>query len=395
MLRFAMRTGAAAAAAVALTAGGCVAAVAAVAAPAGARPAAAALAAVPNGTGYSVSGSLSGVAATSGTNAWAVGQTGFGSSGKPLIVHWNGKAWSSQTAPGGAGADLVGVAATSAGNAWAVGDFGFGASVKPLILHWTGKAWIRIRFTAPATTDLTGVAATSLSNAWAVGFYGASAGKYKTLTLHWNGKTWAQVPSPSPVKGTEGAELAAVAATSATNAWAVGSIDSEFDGPTEGLILRWNGKTWQVVSERPAGLAADSFASVAATSSSNAWVVGCSCAGGPDGMVVGHWNGSAWKRMAIPEPALGTSGGVAGTLSTSSAWAIGETCDSACIDGKAPPGGAFLHWNGASWKSEPHSGPVANELSGMAVLSAGDAWAVGISLTGKTLILHWDGASWS
>jgi|HubBroStandDraft_1064217.scaffolds.fasta_scaffold299777_2 hypothetical protein len=38
-----------------------------------------------------VRGVLTGVAATSASNAWAVGSTGR--DGKLLILHWNGKRW--------------------------------------------------------------------------------------------------------------------------------------------------------------------------------------------------------------------------------------------------------------------------------------------------------------
>src|SRR6266700_2423815 len=56
---------------------------------------------------FSTSGELSGVAATSATNAWAIGATG---TGQTLIVHWNGKTWTRVPSPGGA---FHGVAATS------------------------------------------------------------------------------------------------------------------------------------------------------------------------------------------------------------------------------------------------------------------------------------------
>jgi hypothetical protein len=39
------------------------------------------------------SGFLSGVAATSASNAWAVGQTGSAGSIKTLIPRWNGSVW--------------------------------------------------------------------------------------------------------------------------------------------------------------------------------------------------------------------------------------------------------------------------------------------------------------
>ena len=58
------------------------------------------------------------MAATSSTNAWAVGSDSHGG----VIEHWNGKAWKIQASPNhGLQPRLSGVAATSSTNAWAVG----------------------------------------------------------------------------------------------------------------------------------------------------------------------------------------------------------------------------------------------------------------------------------
>ena len=90
---------------------------------------------------FSISGTLADVAATSASNAWAVGTTGRLRS-KPLIVHWNGTAWKQVPSPSpGTFAGLSGVAATSASNAWAVGDSTSGSSSNALILRWNGKTW--------------------------------------------------------------------------------------------------------------------------------------------------------------------------------------------------------------------------------------------------------------
>jgi hypothetical protein len=134
-------------------------------------------------------------------------------------AHWNGTAWKQVPSPKpspGASSVLYSVAATSASNAWAVGTTEF-ASAKTLILHWNGTAWKRVPSPSPAFNNiLYGVAASSASNVWAVGY-----AENATLILHWNGTAWRRVPSPNP--GSEGSSLFGVAATSARNAWAVGS----------------------------------------------------------------------------------------------------------------------------------------------------------------------------
>ena len=138
------------------------------------------------------------------------------------------------------------------------------------------------------------VAATSPSNAWAVG--ATTGGSQDTLILHWNGEAWQQTPSPSvggdqglgsillgveasPDRrvlavatattvgvvqgppwssggtGTRGGEdstsqqdsidLSGVAALPTGRAWAVGQAGSG-DGPTNGVILEWNGSAGRV-----------------------------------------------------------------------------------------------------------------------------------------------------
>jgi hypothetical protein len=105
------------------------------------------------------------------------------------------------------------VAATSASNAWAVGSeappLGGGNT---LILHWNGKRWKQVPSPSPSREDVGDgfgrVAAVSARSAWAVGGTGIGT----TLIVRWNGKTWKQVPSPNP---TRPGYLAGVAAVSA------------------------------------------------------------------------------------------------------------------------------------------------------------------------------------
>ncbi len=318
---------------------------------------------------FTISGFLRGVAATSASNAWAVGGDNAGA----LIVHWNGSAWKRVRIPVIAGGFLGSVAATSATNAWAVGS----GSACALILHWNGRAWKRVRIRVIA--GLSGVAATSASNAWAVG---------GGVILHWNGKAWKRMPVAVP------AGFSGVAATSARNAWAVGTN-------LRGVILHWNGKAWKRVAS-PAR-ANSTLNGVAATSTRNAWAAGFCCFTArpnnhpdgtlnnhPDGTLTLRWNSKAWKRVPSPAPAGGFLNGVA-ARSASNAWAVG--LDSAGV--------LILHWNGRSWRRlpSPSTGAGYDDLSAVAVVSAHDAWAVGetdSSTSGaKTLILRWNGKTWN
>ena len=95
----------------------------------------------------SLAGSLSSVAATSASNAWAVGYT---SNGRTLIERWNGAAWKRVSSPSpGSDATLDGVAASSAGSAWAVGSTISGSSDNTLIERWNGAAWRQVPSPTP------------------------------------------------------------------------------------------------------------------------------------------------------------------------------------------------------------------------------------------------------
>jgi hypothetical protein len=89
---------------------------------------------------------LTGVAATSARSAWAVGTTGSQASRnyRTLTERWNGTAWKLVASPTPAGGGiLLSVAATSGSNAWAVGETGTFSTPNPRVvdLHWNGTAW--------------------------------------------------------------------------------------------------------------------------------------------------------------------------------------------------------------------------------------------------------------
>jgi hypothetical protein len=198
---------------------------------------------VPSPSGY-----LSGVAATSARNAWAVGAAG---TGKTLILHWNGKEWKRVPSPTpGVGGQLYGVAATSARSAWAVGDTAVNhlGTVKSLILGWNSNVWKQVPSHYPGGGPLFGVAAGSARSAWAVGCGGCAGGPNKVLIERWNGAAWKRVPSPAPA----GSYLAGVAGGSARSAWAVG-YTYPIGASERTLAERWNGTTWRrVPSPSPA-----------------------------------------------------------------------------------------------------------------------------------------------
>jgi hypothetical protein len=270
---------------------------------------------VPSPNGSNGANFLEGVAATSASNAWAVGSDTTNSSpgGEPLIERWNGSTWKVVAAPTFSGLTniLYGVAATSASNAWAVGSYDNSSSdSQSLILHWNGTTWKKVPSPDPSTqfTVLYGVTAMSATNAWAVG-----TADFSPLILHWDGTSWQQVPSPAtPAFDT----LYGVAASSATNAWAVGS-----DSVKGTLSFHWNGTTWTQTTGPSASL--DLFTGVAATSATSPWAVGSA----DNSTLIARWNGTTWKQVPSPNPTkvqVHAFNGVAATSATN-AWAVGHT----------------------------------------------------------------------
>jgi hypothetical protein len=169
------------------------------------------------------------VTAISATNAWAVGYfTTSHDLFQTLVEHWNGTAWKRIPSPdpeGSSGsASLFGVAASSASNAWAVGDYFKGGFEQALIMHWNGSKWKLAkapRLDKPSVPGgLSSVAIVSATNVWAVGTVN---GKF-TFAAHWNGSAWTKVPTPDPGSFNE---FSAVAASSASDVWAVGSYDNK------------------------------------------------------------------------------------------------------------------------------------------------------------------------
>ncbi len=348
---------------------------------------------------------LSAVAATSASNAWAVGFHYDGRSDQTLIERWNGMSWHQVISPDpggsaqGASNQLNGAAATSARNAWAVGSWSDGTRSRMLILHWNGRSWRQQPSHSPGclkdNDGLYSVTATSSTNAWAVGSATSCVfGDKITVIFHWNGTSWHEVTSPDPGLFHDN-YLRGVTATSARDAWAVGFY---FDGgPMLPLIVHWNGKSWTQVP-CPDPIDADTgLAGVAATSATNAWAAGLAATGSLSSSepLIFHWNGKSWTRS----PAQDRSGeGLSAVTARPgrTPWAVGFHATAS-----NPEQTLAERWNGTSWKpaasSNPGPSPHVDGLQGVALIPGGGAWAVGFYDNGSTLkalIEHWNGRSW-
>lgn len=309
---------------------------------------------------------------------------------------------------------LGSVSAVSPSDAWAVGLYltRNNEAVRTLVEHWNGRRWSRVPSPNPSASatdgfnELDSVTALSGQNAWAAGFVQQGPGD-RPLFLHWNGIRWSTMASP---RKTSNSQIDSISAASARDIWAVGSYGDTAD---HALIEHWNGTTWRIVTApaRPAGQVV--IDSVTALSARSAWAAGMVCpehcqrANPPSRMVILHWNGRRWATAATPS--AGTASALAGVAATSAtnAWAVGEFCTKNCALEQFPAEAhmLILHWNGSRWAriAGPSLGHGVHILEGVSTLSRRSAWAVGQTaclrncspgLEGHPLELHWNGRRW-
>ena len=192
-------------------------------------------------------GGLGFVAASSATNAWALGQEPSGTT--QHLLHWNGHGWRNSAFPGTPGTFYgnLGLTAAPGGHAWLIAS----SSGSSLIFGWNGTGWKRQSYPCPSTfCNLDRVAARTGSDAWAVGNYVTSSLDGGPLALHWTGHSWHSTPVPFVKFG----YLTGVFAASSKDAWAVGGVNNS----SRMLLYRWNGASWHSVAV-PAGLTAPSL----------------------------------------------------------------------------------------------------------------------------------------
>ncbi len=167
---------------------------------------------------------LNGVAAVSASDVWVVGYYADAiSMSRTLIEHWDGSAWAVIPSPNGGPSYnvLTGVAAASANDVWAVGYY-FVNVDEALVEHWNGSGWTIVPTPMSSSPNhFTGVAAVSANDVWAVGYLQTGPTTLLTMIQHWDGSSWAVVSSPSP--GPLSNYLSGIAAVSTSDVWAVGN----------------------------------------------------------------------------------------------------------------------------------------------------------------------------
>jgi hypothetical protein len=320
---------------------------------------------------------LTGVDSSSSTNVWAIGRYWTSPSELPTtyLQRWDGRQWELIDGPADEkDADYFDIEVVSQNDVWIIG-----ADDSEFVAHWNGSAWSLRRF---AGAYLDAIGGRSTNDVWAVG----QTDSEDSLAMHWNGRTWTKVAVPwkrvtNPGATGAGAGLWDVVVTRNGGVWALGSrVQGNPPDQTVTAVLRWTGTRWVRTPDRP--LQASRNEAIAASSDSDAWVVGARYlkgSPGPGGFAT-HWNGLRWSYTRSARPGMAELFAVAAT-SSKQAWAAGGSNGGNAV--------LIKRWNGTRWEDTIVPTKRYATIKGLSAISASDVWAVGSTdETQRSLIAH-------
>jgi hypothetical protein len=265
--------------------------------------------------------------------------------------------------------------------AWAAGNlsganFAFTRWNRPTEVAWTGST-----VSAGTAENLNGISMLSNAEGWAVG----NIANTTFTLLHWKGTSWAATTAPAATCNTQ--NLNAVSAVSSQEAYAVGAkflTTICFIGNYRYTILKWNGSAWTALTSATSpSIPADSGTSanlnavhVIGTAGSSTGNLGFAVG---DGGFILQFNGSAWTKVTSP-----TTQNLEGVyvVSATEAWAVGAA-------------GVILKWNGTTWASV--TSPTTTQLNAISMLDATQAGTAqaGFAVGNTGVGISYNGTSWS
>lgn len=220
-----------------------------------------------NASGYSA------IVVTGKRQAWAFGGTNPGGSSTPIAERWDGASMTPSALPSGLTGFISQASAPSPADIWAASEYG------GYVLHWNGTQWqLALRRSGDTITGLTAI---SPDDVWV---FGTVAAGNRTGTWHFNGRTW------RPVTG-RAAPIYRASAISGRDIWAIAA------GAKTDSVLRFDGRTWQ---QMRTGSVLDGVvvSDVLAISKRDVWILGDEPGTGVARLVLVHWNGERWTRLA-------------------------------------------------------------------------------------------------
>ncbi|WP_326725662.1 hypothetical protein OHT59_45945 [Streptomyces sp. NBC_00243] len=165
-----------------------------------------------------------------------------------------------------------------------------------------------------------------------------------------------------------------IASVGPNAAWAVGV--QYVDGIGQGVILHWNGRTWQQQST-PGVPATGVWHAVDAVSVHDVWAYGWD----QQGEILAHYDGKRWTQTPLPDEkgyGFAKLAAVPGKV-----WLVSNTAINSYAHGV--------------WQSTPLQAGVG--ITAIEARTSNDAWAVGqfayVGQPSRSVLLHWDGSSWT
>jgi hypothetical protein len=307
---------------------------------------------------------------------------------------------------------LQSVAADSAGGLWVVGESSDGQHA--VVAYRDGEEWVRLPRPGIAQPRL--LAPVSRDDVWVMTSQDFGVGSIE----HWDGTSWRAVPYPSARDD----EFWDALALGPDDVWLVGSrVGRPFrevgDEPGQMTLGRrpcawhWDGSTWSAtklprLTGRSGGLG------VVSGRGGEVWAAGgmerlvgtATPAWFADGklpmpvtrddFVLLRWNGTAWRRVSVPDDSKGGSGGDVCVLGPGQVY-VALTSQLTADDTKEQRyASTVLRRTGDGWRQV--GGSRAGLLDGwivssMAATSTGGVWLMG-DLHGDLATLQWDGEAW-
>jgi hypothetical protein len=147
------------------------------------------------------------------------------------------------------------------------------------------------------------------------------------------------------------------------------------------MVRHYNGHTWQTIPA-PSGIGADEYVagdSIAATSGSDAWLMGMEISGNTEATKVEHWNGTKWNAVdsfqnSYPSTIV--------AVNAKDYWAFGSEIFAQT--------NVAWHYTGTTWVTTPIDMAVTS-----AVVFKGTVWIIGESrTTGDLQAQYLSGTTW-
>ena len=284
--------------------------------------------------------SLYGITCPSATECWAVGaRVPSGSQNAvTLIEHFDGNSWQAVSSPNRATSEesgLSGVGCNSSQSCWAVGEDDTGQIGQFLLLHYDGRSWSTASAPSQQQEQQSGngayIECPSSRQCVLLYNYGTSGGESNTEDgAIYNGHSWRSLHVPS------GVLIQGASCPSVNDCYAIGGVDFNGPGTTES-IYHFNGNAWTSGSQLPATEGVSWSALTCAPGTSDCWAGGGApvTEGDPTHVVLAHLVGGNWAVPNYPQ--------IVGDLqdifcgSTSSCVAVGEQLTSSGPSTQAAP----------------------------------------------------------